>query len=760
MNYKFDEKTGSFLLFDPETGKKWRNYFWDKTDKGYFITESDHFGGTSSWLLRDTSEQIYLTDKSNPSCIYLRNDENGDFWNPGVSPTCSSVQNYCCEHGLKFTSVSCENNGIAAEQRVAALPGELAQAWKLTLKNTSDSTKKISVFAFSHFDLNGYMQPRYYYAGNTGATRYVNECNAVFCQQINPFMPEDIFSGFMMSSEKPAAFEGRIEKFFGTAGGYALPKVLKENTDLSCCNAAVRERSGILQNKVELKPGEEKTIYYVLGFAASSEKKLIARHRNLIEKAKVCFDCIYELGISEFGSLHTNCPESRINNIMNFWTQKQVCYCMLGKKAVRDNSQLVLAMLNYDTLLAKTALIECLKNQYADGHSKLTWSIGAEEREIYSDPSAWLAMAVCAFIKETGELDFANVRIPFADADEATVYEHLQAVAEWYMRPDNFGPNGLPKIHHADWNDALNIPDENAESVFLAMLISCAISEIAELSDKTGDKSNNEKYEAFRKKLADTVNRVAWNGDYYIRAFSKNGNIGDKDSEIGGNIYINPQVWAILSGMIPPENLAKLLASIDHMETEYGVPLCDPPYFRFDENVGRMSAMPAGVYENGGIYNHACAFKVMADCKLGRGDNAVSTLLKMIPGGKYNSCEVTTTEPYVFTNCYIKHPAEDMVVGFSWQTGSSAWALRDYYEGILGITREFNGLRIAPCIPENWKCVKVERNYRGSRLNITVNNLGGKSVSLLIDGLSVKDNLIPDFKDGAAHQIVVNIANK
>ena len=196
------------------------------------------------------------------------------------------------------------------------------------------------------------------------------------------------------------------------------------------------------------------------------------------------------------------------------------------------------------------------------------------------------------------------------------------------------------------------------------------------------------------------------------------------------------------------------------METEYGVPLCDPPYFRFDENVGRMSAMPAGVYENGGIYNHACAFKVMADCKLGRGDNAVSTLLKMIPGGKYNSCEVTTTEPYVFTNCYIKHPAEDMVVGFSWQTGSSAWALRDYYEGILGITREFNGLRIAPCIPENWKCVKVERNYRGSRLNITVNNLGGKSVSLLIDGLSVKDNLIPDFKDGAAHQIVVNIANK
>ena len=41
--------------------------------------------------------------------------------------------------------------------------------------------------------------------------------------------------------------------------------------------------------------------------------------------------------------------------------------------------------------------------------------------------------------------------------------------------------------------------------------------------------------------------------------------------------------------------------------------------------------MPPGVYENGGIYNHACAFKVMADCKLGRGDKAVGTLLKMIP---------------------------------------------------------------------------------------------------------------------------------
>lgn len=758
MKYFFDKKMGSFFLKDPNTGKDWDNYIWNRTDKGFFITAINHYGCSYSWLLRDTSEKVFLTPKDTPSCLYIRDDENGEYWNPGIYPTCQEINDYCCEHSLLFSSVSGKKQGIEVKQSITVISDELAEVWKVSIKNNSAKKRNISLFAFSKFNLYGFQTTPYFYPENTGCTMFLKDTDTLFCQEEDPFIPEDIFSGFIFSSEKVDAFEGRLDNFFGFPGGYASPKVVRENKDLSCTNSAVRFRGGILQNKIELNPNEEKTIYYVLGFAPSSKEFMISLKPKLLEKAKRTFDGIYERGIEQFGTLRTKTPNERINNIMNFWNQKQVTFCMLGKQAVRDNAQIVMGMLNYDTDLAKQAISDCISHQFIDGHSLLTWSLaGYIEKDIYSDPSAWLIMATVEYIKETGDVDFLKQIIPFEDHEGDTVYKHLLLAGEWFMRDDNYGPNKLPRIHHADWNDALNIPDENAESVFMSMLICYAFKELVSLARYTGDDKNADKFEAFRNELAKRTNEIAWNGDYYVRAFSKFGVVGDKDSTNGGNIYINPQVWSILSEIVPEERKEKLLKAIDGMETECGVPLCDPPYQEHDHSVGRMSIMPAGVFENGGIYNHACAFKVMADCKIGRGENAVNTLLKMIPDGEANPCEITTTEPYVFTNCYLKHKNEDMVVAFSWQTGSSAWALRDFYEGIVGLTRDFDGLIISPNIPKDWKEVAVVRHYRGNKLLIEIENCGGKNVELNIDGVLQENNIICPFDDGKEHNIKVRL---
>ena len=168
-----------------------------------------------------------------------------------------------------------------------------------------------------------------------------------------------------------------------------------------------------------------------------------------------------------------------------------------------------------------------------------------------------------------------------------------------------------------------------------------------------------------------------------------------------------------------------------------------------------MSGMLPGVYENGGIYNHAGCFKVMADCKLHRGEHAVATLKKIVPDGLNNPSSKTTTEPYVFTNCYSKHPAVDMMVGFSWQTGTSAWGLKSYYEGILGLQRGYDGLHIDPSFPKSWKHVTAQRNYRGNRLNIEYVNEGGQNVKMFVDGKPVNGNVVPLFEDNNEHKIKV-----
>ncbi len=287
----------------------------------------------------------------------------------------------------------------------------------------------------------------------------------------------------------------------------------------------------------------------------------------------------------------------------------------------------------------------------------------------------------------------------------------------------------------------------------MADFIVYAFGELAALCDAAGD-DYSEMLRQKSEELKATVNDVAFNGEYYVRAFSEYGVVGDKQCT-GGRIYVNPQSWSVLADIVPENRLESVLAAIDGIETDEGIPLCAPAYPEYDKHVGRMSGMLPGVYENGGIYNHAACFKIMADCKLGRTEHALKTLLSVIPGGEFNDCYKTTTEPYVFTNCYLKHPSVDMQVGFSWQTGTSGWGLRCYYEGILGIKRTYGGLEISPCIPRGWNKVTADRLYRGSVLHFSFERTGGGSVEIYADGKKLDGSLIRPFNDRKEHFIKV-----
>lgn len=56
--------------------------------------------------------------------------------------------------------------------------------------------------------------------------------------------------------------------------------------------------------------------------------------------------------------------------------------------------------------------------------------------------------------------------IPFANKDEATVYEHLKRAVAFSL--DHLGPHGMPAGLYADWNDCLRL-GANGESSFVAL---------------------------------------------------------------------------------------------------------------------------------------------------------------------------------------------------------------------------------------------------------------------------------------------------
>lgn len=157
--------------------------------------------------------------------------------------------------------------------------------------------------------------------------------------------------------------------------------------------------------------------------------------------------------------------------------------------------------------------------------------------------------------------------------------------------------------------------------------------------------------------------------------------------------------------------------------------------------------MLPGVYENGGIYNHAGCFKVMADCALGRAEEAYASLGAIVPDGPRNPSEKTTVEPYVFVNCYLKHPAADMKCGPSWQTGTSAWGLRCYYEGMLGIRREYAGAaHFALPAFRMGGGVRRTRLPRQPPADLLIKPAAG-GVRIRIDGAWAAGQLVPPFAD-------------
>ncbi len=750
--YEFNNKIGSFTMTKAETGKNWCNHLWN--DFGYHLAVT-HTGLTHSRYVDKNGKQVILNEPES-NCLYIRNDNSGEFWNVGIAPSCNTVENYSCTHSMEMTQISSEYKGISTDLSFAVSQRGTYEVWRLKLENKSSEAVNLSLFTGVQFTTDGFSQPPYYESRTTSQTVFAKEQGALLSLMSNPFTPNPNCNGFIFSSEPVFAYDGNYEKFIGTVGNIASPYTVREGKDCSNSLSTVRKRGGVLQNKITLGIGESKTVYYVIGLC-EGRSAFEKDYTSMKEECGVLFGDTEERGVKRFGRLRTESPDERINNIMNFWAQKQVSFCMIGKKAVRDNAQIAMAMLNYDTELAKENIIECIKHQYIDGHAILNWQYDWDKHILYSDTAMWLMLAICELIKETGDKDFLESKFEYIDGDEESVYSHLKRAVEWYAKPENLGENGLTKIYYADWNDALNIPDDNAESVFLSMAVCLAYNEMALLCDFVGDSEYAERVRAYKNQLAEKVNVAAYNGKYYVRAIGKYGNVGDESCKDGGKIYVNPQTWAILADVVPDEYLENVLASIDSMENEAGIPLCLPPYSSYDKTVGRMSGMLAGVYENGGVYNHACGFKIMADCKIGRTQNAVKTFLKMIPDGENNPSSLTTTEPYVFTNCYLQHDAVKMIVGSSWQTGTSAWGLRDYYEGILGLLRNHKGLELSPCIPQEWERVYAERTFRGDTFEIEYINNNTGSMTVYVDGEKIEGNILPQFSDGKRHKVTVNM---
>jgi cellobiose phosphorylase len=386
------------------------------------------------------------------------------------------------------------------------------------------------------------------------------------------------------------------------------------------------------------------------------------------------------------------------------------------------------------------------------GHEK-----APDPAEYRSDDCLWFFNAVPAYVNETGDVDFYNKVLLYADQGEASVFGHLRRALEFNL--ERTGKHGLPCGLLADWNDCLKL-GYYGESPFVAFQVRLGLTVYAEIAERLGKPAEAEWALEQRDKLEASIQACTWDGDWFIWAIGEDGTVYGTHEYEEGQVYLNTQLWSVISGAATPEQAARCMQTVqERLATPYGLMLSAPPFVNTKVDVMRAVVFNPGIKENAGIFNHTQGWGVMAECLLGNGDRAYEYYRASMPAAYNDRAELRQIEPYVqgqtTYSIYSPRPGNTRT---SWLTGAAAWAYFSATQYILGIRPEMDGLRIDPCIPGAWKGFKATRRFRGRTVQIDVKNPSGvcRGVkSLTLNGQPLPDNLVPADRLGEQNKVEV-----
>jgi cellobiose phosphorylase len=437
----------------------------------------------------------------------------------------------------------------------------------------------------------------------------------------------------------------------------------------------------------------------------------------------------------------------------------------------RDSNQDLLGFVQMVPDRARERILDLAATQLPDGGSyhqyqPLTKRGNDAIGSGFNDDPLWLVLAVAAYLRETGDWAVLDELVPFDNepGTGSTIGEHLRRALHYTL--ERLGPHGLPLIGRADWNDCLNLncfstaPGESfqttenreggaAESVFIAGLFTLAAAEMAEIAERLGDRGASARWRADGQRMGATVAEHGWDGRWFRRAYDYFGQAVGSASNPEGSIFIEPQGMCIMAGIGLDDGKARLaLDSVaERLSTPHGLMLLQPAYTSYHVELGEITSYPPGYKENAGIFCQTNPWIVIAETRVGDGDRAFDYYLRINPSAREELSDVHRCEPYVYAQMIAGRDAPTHgEAKNSWLTGTAAWTYVAVTQWILGIRPEYDGLRIAPCVPASWDGFRVTRRFRGATYHISVRTMPSAPrppSSLLVDGRVVDGNVVP-----------------
>lgn len=789
MNFGyFDDEHREYVITKPNTPAPWCNYL-GSPEYGAIISNN---AGGYSFVKSGANGRIiryhFNSDDTPGRYIYLRDDETGDFWSASWQPVGKDLNEYKSEvrHGTAYTKMFADYAGIHSEAMYYVPLNKVYEVWCCKVTNTSDKPRKISVFGYaelSNDDNYNQDQVNLQYSLCTTVTSFRG--NKIY-QQINPnwYKGPDGSNGkerfFGLAGQKVTSYNGDKEAFIGMYHDYGNPVAVERGECDGVCN--YNENScGALHTALEIAPGETKTLAFVLGrYKESDADAIIAAY----EDGSVCDKEIDELKSywhAKLNNFNINTPSQAFNSMVNTWNAYQCFLTFTWSRAAsfvycgerngygyRDTVQDIQGVIHTDPEAALDKIRFMLSAQVDNGgglplvrfdHDERAGHEGTPDDPDYvketghpayrADDALWLFPTVFKYIAETGNLDFIDEEITWSNVPEkASVYEHLKRAIDFSM--NHLGPHGLPAGLHADWNDCLRLGAQG-ESSFVAMQLYYAFTIMRQFAEKKNDTEYIAYLDQTQKQVGDKINELWWEDDRYNRGFKETGELIGSKKDPEASMWLNPQSWAVISGLATKEQAEKALESVDReLNTAYGAKVMAPSYVDHYFDGALAGLFPPSTKENGGIFSQTQGWIILAEALMGHGNKAFQYFEESSPSSQNDQAEIRKLEPYVHGQ--YTEGDESPFHGRShvhWLTGTATTCMVGCVEGICGIRPDIDGLRVAPTIPGDWKEMTMEKNFRGKKLVIKVENPNGKESGcseFYINGEKQEENYIPAEK--------------
>lgn len=822
---RFDDEHREYVIETPKTPLRWINYigtrkfggFIDQVGSGVICRDDPGLNRIVKYLPQRPQSDF------NGETAYIREKNSNDLcgrspwkiYSPYYAPSPSDYESWECRVGLGYNIYQSVTDGIRVRITVFVPPEANHVVRRYEITNESDLDREldlIPVVEFSHFDALKQFANADWVPQTMQAEAMRGDDASIAGISQAAFMMRGRHENWFAAVGAPiTSFETDRELFLGDYGfgGWRHPLALETEELGSSDSLRGNNIAALMIHLGTLAPGENRTVTTLLGQSENADDAKVNFEKwgsaQAVEEGLKSLSAFWN---DSLGAFQVETPSAEMNSLVNIhnarqcrvtanWSRYLSLYQLgLGARGMgfRDSSQDVMGILHAAPEEAKELLIMLLSVQKPDGSAMhqfypLTMEANegdsreeADRPDYYGDDHLWAVLAVCAYIRETGDYAFLDEEVPFYDKSDnrssggvalekvpeiTTVKEHLRRALAFTR--EHTGSHGLPLLGFADWNDTINLPT-GAESMMIANLYGTALKEVEELLVylTSGDRGSDAGPDGIWlgrvrdawEEMADRFRSEAWDGEWWRRYYDAQGApIGSAANE-KGKIWLNAQSWPIISGFAQGERAETAMESaFTKLNTAHGIKLSWPGYNGYDESIGGASTYPPGAKENGGIFLHSNPWAMIAETILGRGERAWQYYQQINPAVRNGRIEEFEVEPYCYPQNILgdEHPQHGLGRN-SWLSGTASWCWQAASQYILGIRPEHGGLRIDPCIPSAWKGFRVSRRFRGADYEILVENPSGvcKGVAgMFVDGLEVEGMVVPAAAAGGRVKVRV-----